>query len=31
MIKSIRHTGIVVRILKEAEKFYCSLGFVKIN
>lgn len=31
MIKSIRHTGIVVRDLKESERFYCSLGFVKVS
>ena len=31
MINSVRHTGIVVRNLVEAENFYCALGFVRNN
>jgi len=31
MIRSVRHTGIVVRNLKESVEFYCALGFVEDN
>ena len=31
MINSVRHTGIVVRDLNKAIKFYCALGFVEQN
>ena len=31
MIKSVRHTGIVVSNLKESVEFYCALGFVEDN
>ena len=29
MINQVRHTGIVVQNIKNVEKFYCSLGFIK--
>ena len=29
MINQVRHTGIVVQKIKNVEKFYCSLGFIK--
>ena len=31
MIRSVRHTGIVVRDLEKSTEFYCALGFVKDN
>ena len=31
MIKSIRHTGVVVRNLEEAANFYRALGFIDFN
>ena len=31
MIRTVRHTGIVVRDLEKSTEFYCALGFVKDN
>ena len=31
MIKSVRHTGIVVRDLEKAANFYRALGFIDSN
>ena len=31
MIRSVRHTGIVVRDLEKSTEFYCTLGFVEDN
>jgi catechol 2,3-dioxygenase-like lactoylglutathione lyase family enzyme len=31
MIKTVRHTGIVVRDLEGSVEFYCALGFIEDN
>jgi catechol 2,3-dioxygenase-like lactoylglutathione lyase family enzyme len=31
MIKTVRHTGLVVRDLEKSTEFYCALGFVEDN